>query len=54
MIELENNGKRIYIHTVNQYGEVQFEVLPKVKEAVDIFKRKSIRRVLDLGCENNH
>jgi len=36
--------------TYKEKGEVQKEVLPKVRDAAKLFKRKKFRRILDLAC----
>lgn len=38
--------ERIY----QEQGDLQFDVLPKVKRAARVFKEKGYKKVLDLGC----
>lgn len=45
-IEWEQEWDRIY----KDQGEVQFDILPTVRVATDIFKRNNCKSILDLGC----
>lgn len=45
-IKWEQEWDKIY----KGQGEVQFDVLPTVKVATDIFKRNGCKSVMDLGC----
>jgi len=45
-IRWEQEWDKIY----KEQGEVQFDVLPTVKVATDIFKRNRCKSVMDLGC----
>lgn len=45
-IKWEQEWDKIY----KDQGEVQFDVLPTVKVATDIFKRNGCKSVMDLGC----
>lgn len=42
----EQEWDRIY----KEQGEVQFDVLPTVRIAVDVFKRNECNSIMDLGC----
>ena len=33
-----------------EQGEVQVKILAKVKDSVDLFKRRGFKKILDLGC----
>ena len=46
IIEWEKEWDKIY----KQYGEVQSEILPSVKMAVDIFRKNNCKEIMDLGC----
>jgi ubiquinone/menaquinone biosynthesis C-methylase UbiE len=45
-IEWEKEWDKIYM----EYGEVQSEILPSVKVAVEIFKKYKCINIMDLGC----
>ena len=45
-IKWEQEWDRIY----KDQGEVQFDVLPTVRVAADIFKRNDCKSIMDLGC----
>lgn len=46
----ETEWELIWNEIYNKQGEVQSEVLPTVKDVVEIFKKEKIRKILDLGC----
>lgn len=43
---LPNGWERIY----RERGDLQLQVLPKIKRAAKVFKEKNYEKVLDLGC----
>ena len=45
-IKWEQEWDKIY----KDQGEVQFDVLPTVRVAIDIFKRNDCKSIMDLGC----
>lgn len=49
-IKINYNNRKIYIGRKEEFGRVQFEVFPKIREAVKMFKSKNINKILDLGC----
>lgn len=49
-IVYDDEKRNIKIGIVEEFGEVQFEVLSKIKEAAESFKKNNIRQILDLGC----
>ena len=49
-IQIDNSKEDVYIGVVDELGQAQFEIFPKIKKASDLFKTKDIKKVLDLGC----
>ena len=45
-ISWEKEWDKIY----KQYGEIQSEILPSVRIAVEIFKKYNCKNIMDLGC----
>lgn len=46
IVKWEKEWDKIY----KEQGEVQFDILPTVKVAVDIFKKNKCNSIMDLGC----
>ena len=49
-IKINNKKEDVHIGLVEEFGQVQFETFPKIKNAVELFKFQDIRNILDLGC----
>lgn len=52
MAKVATNNKKedVHIGLIEEFGQVQFEIFPKVKNAVELFKSKDVKDILDLGC----
>ena len=49
-IQIDNSEEDVYIDIVEEFGQAQFEIFPKIKNAIKMFKSKDMRNILDLGC----
>ena len=49
-IKINNNEEDIPIGIIEEFGQVQFEIFPKIKNAVGSFKSQNRKNILDLGC----
>ena len=49
-VAINSKKENVHIGLVEEFGQVQFEIFPKVKNAVELFKSKDVKDILDLGC----
>ena len=49
-IKINSNKENVHIGLVEELGQVQFEIFPKVKNAVELFKSQDVKDIIDLGC----
>ena len=49
-VAINNKKEDIHIGLIEEFGQIQFEIFPKIKNAVELFKSQNIKNILDLGC----
>ncbi len=49
-VAINSEKENVHIGLVEEFGQVQFEIFPKVKNAVELFKSQDVKDILDLGC----